>query len=251
MDEVEISQLPLNEEVEVSPGFLIERRQFVAASIAVLYSGSLLASSGAQQDELDFETFLALASVVAGQIVDDKSPEGQDRYLKFVGGMAAQVSDVPHPARWRPSSQGASDNTVFIGVNPGGDPFTVLHWRLEPGAIVRPHAHTYGNVATVCLEGTAQVENYEMLGIVDFETDKTFHVQRTRQDVMMPGFLNLVSLHRNYIHGMQAGREGARGLDITTRLRPKPNYGTPYLQTHRKPVDESAAIFEARWQHEA
>ena len=35
---------------------------------------------------------------------------------------------------------------------------------MEPGTIIRTHAHTYGNVVTLGLEGSLRVQNFEMYG---------------------------------------------------------------------------------------
>ena len=184
----------------------------------------------------------------------DTSAAGQDRYLGSLGALAGQLASVPAPARWNDSGQGEVAGSAEIGVNPGGEAFTVLHWRLSPRARVRPHAHTYGNVVTLGLEGVARVQNFELAGArrrtPDFETTGTFTVRQTVDQVLVPGSINLVSLARNYIHGMQAGPSGARGLDITTRLAPRPEYGTPYLVLGEGPIDPAERTFEARWQHE-
>jgi hypothetical protein len=121
----------------------------------------------------------------------------------------------------------------------------VLHWRMEPGSIIRPHPHTYGNVMTLGLEGEVRVENLEMVGVRDFATKGTFKVRKTQSQVLTPGQVNLVNLERGYIHGFQASAHGGRGLDITTRIREKRE--TPYLNLGKKPVELEPGIFEASW----
>ena len=145
----------------------------------------------------------------------------------------------------RDSGQGAGPGT-FIGANAGGDPFVVLHWRMEPGAIIRPHAHTYGNVLTLSLEGKIGVENFEMVGVRDFDAKGTFKVRKTQSQVLTPGQVNLVNLERGYVHGFQAGARGGRGLDFTTRIREK-RATTPYLHFPGKAVEVGPGIYEASW----
>ena len=145
----------------------------------------------------------------------------------------------------RDSGQGAGPGT-FIGANAGGDPFVVLHWRMEPGAIIRPHAHTYGNVLTLSLEGEIRVENFEMVGVRDFDAKGTFKVRKTQSQVLTPGQVNLVNLERGYVHGFQAGARGGRGLDFTTRIREK-RATTPYLHFPGKAVEVEPGIYEANW----
>jgi len=244
--------LPFDIERELEPGYFVTRRRLVGSVLAALLpwpSGAL-----AQQRPLAYDEFLALANPLADELVSDASPAGQDRYLGSLGALAGRLASVPEPARWNDSGQGEEPGSAEIGVNPGGEAFTVLHWRLLPGARVRPHAHTYGNVVTLGLEGLARVQNFEVAGAQrrapDFEATGTFTVQQTIDQVLEPGTINLVSLARNYIHGMQAGPGGARGLDITTRLAPRPGYGTPYLELGDRPLDPVARTFEARWRHE-
>ena len=150
------------------------------------------------------------------------------------------MHSVPVPDKWNSTSQGETPESYRIGFNAGGDPFRVLHWRLEPGAVCWPHAHTYGNVVSIGIEGVAQVRNYEVVGAPDYTFGGTFRVRQTVDQLLTPGSVNLVSLERNYIHGFVAGADGARGLDITTPLKPRPEHSTPYLSIGKTPVDEFA-----------
>jgi quercetin dioxygenase-like cupin family protein len=232
------------EEMEVSPGFIIERRGVLAGLGGLLAGGIPLLSHAAV---LSFAEFLAEANAVAGDLVADTSGAGQDRYLRSLAALAAMLNDVPLPDRFNDTSQGDSPGDYQIGFNPGGETFTVLHWRLEPGARCRPHAHTYGNVVSVGLEGVVRASNYEVVGEPDYALGGTFRVRQTVDQLLGPGDVNLVSLERNYIHGFVAGPDGARGLDITTRLKPRPEHSTPFLDIGSQPTDRSARIFEASW----
>jgi hypothetical protein len=180
---------------------------------------------------------------VAKKLVSDTSLTGQHRYLLTLASYAVRLADVPVPAM-RDSGQGAGAGT-FIGAIPGGDPFIVLHWRMEPGTVIRPHPHTYGNVMTLGLEGEIRVENFEIVGVRDFDAKGTFKVQKTQSQVLTPGQVNLVNLERGYIHGFQASARGGRGLDITTRIREKRE--TPFLNLSKKPVELEPGIYEASW----
>ena len=62
---------------------------------------------------------------------------------------------------------------------------------------------------------------------------------------MSPGDLNVVSLEHGYVHGFWAGPAGARGLDITTRIKPKRS--TPVLAVEPEPTDAARRIFAGRW----
>ncbi len=190
--------------------------------------------------------FLLETNALAKGLVADTTPAGQDRYLLALAAQAVRLVDVPVPPL-RDSGQGAGAGT-FIGFNPGGDPFTILHWKLEPGARIRTHAHTYGNVVTLVLEGSARIENYQCVGERDFTAPGEFKVRKTRDQWVSSGAVNLVSLERDYIHGISAGPAGARGLDLTTRIRPKAP--TPYLQLAEGGGGGAGAIQLASWTYD-
>jgi hypothetical protein len=192
---------------------------------------------------LTYDQFLKEVVPIAKRLVGDTSLAGQQRYLVALASYAVRLAEVPVP-QMRDSGQGAGAGT-FIGSNPGGDPFIVLHWRMEPGSVIRPHAHTYGNVLTLALEGEVRVENFEMLGTRDFDARDVFKVRRTQSQILTPGQVNLVNLERDYIHGFRAGARGGRGLDFTTRIRER-RATTPYLKI-RNAVDPESEIYEASW----
>ena len=236
--------LPLNEEVEVSPGLIVERRSVLSGILALIACGKAGLVNAAN---ISFADFLASANPLAQDLIGDVTADGQDQYLRAIGALAAQLADVPLPAAFNNTNQGVTPESYQIGFNPGGDPFTVLHWRLEPGAVCRPHAHTYGNVISVGLEGLVRVSNYEVLGEPDYADDSTFQVQQTVDQLLGPGDTNFVSLERNYIHGFVAGPDGARGLDITTRLKPRPEHSTPFLDIGTNQQNEFLRTYEASW----
>lgn len=243
-----MSDLPFDEEIEVSPGFIIQRR-----SVLVGLGGALLVTLPATRafalsaSDSTFAEFLASANSMAQNLVADTSASGQDRYLRSLAALTSGISAVPAPGSWANTNQGETPGSYQIGFTQGGDPFTVLQWRLEPGAKCIPHAHTYGNVVSVGLEGVVRVSNYEVDGIPDYESADSFEVRQTVDQLLGPGSVNLVSLERNYIHGFVAGPNGARGLDITTRLKPKPSHGTPYLDIANSSTNRFEKRFEASW----
>jgi hypothetical protein len=191
---------------------------------------------------LSFEEFLALANPLAKELVGDTSAEGQDRYLLALAAVAVRMKDVPVP-EMRETVPPDGKHT-YLGFNPGGEPFNVLHWKLDPGATIRDHPHLYGNVVTLLLEGEVRIRHHELVGARDYDTAETFEVRRTCEQVLRPGGVDLVSLERNWTHGFLAGPAGARGLDITTRIRERRD--TPVLRVERE-IDAERGIFEARW----
>ena len=214
---------------------------FAAAALAIVGvpgAVSLLPRTGPGKP-WTLEEFLAAVTPAAKQLVADTSRAGQDRYLHTVAGLAAQLGDVDEPD-YRQVSEGH-----WIGCNHEPEPFTVLHWKLAPGAKITPHAHSYGNVVTLGLAGAVRVFNYEMVGERDYDAKGRFRVQCTVDQVVRKGDINLVSLERHYVHGFVAGPDGARGLDITTRILAK--RPSPVLDVAPKPIDEQLRVFEAGW----
>ena len=246
--EVTIEELEIGETAQVSPGVVVERRCFLK-TLAFGFGGlsipGLATAHLARSDKrLTYEEFLSEVVPIAKKLVSDTSLAGQQRYLLTLASYAVRLADAPVPPM-RDSGQGAGPGT-FIGAIPGGDPFIVLHWRMEPGSIIRPHAHTYGNVMTLTLEGEVRVENFEMVGVRDFDAKGTFKTRKTQSQILTPGQVNLVNLERGYVHGFQAGARGGRGLDITTRIKAR-RETTPYLKLANKPVEIEPRIYEASW----
>ncbi len=245
MGAFDVEDLPVGEAVELCPGVVVERRCFLRTAALALgglvVPGVARAGLAAAGERLTYEQFLAEVIPIAKALVADTSLLGQDRYLYALAAHAVRLADVPVPEQ-RPTP---GDPGATLGANPGGDPFTVLHWKMEPGAGIRPHAHTYGNVMTVGLDGEVRIENYEMVGERDFSRTGSFQVRRTMEQLLGPRQVNVVNLERGYVHGFRAGPQGARGLDLTTRIRPK--QPTPYLSIRAKPMELAAGLYEASW----
>ncbi|MDA0707931.1 MAG: hypothetical protein O2963_02495 [Proteobacteria bacterium] len=201
-----------------------------------------------QQSTISFNQFLNQANPLAKKLIGDTSVGGQDQYLHSLASLASRMDNVPDPASWNDSTQSDKPGT-YIGFTPGGESFTILHWRMEPHTRIRLHRHDYGNVVTLGLSGDTRVENYEIVSSnQDYIPGNTIQVRKTVDQQLNAGSINLVSLERNYIHGFTAGPDGARGLDITTRIRPKPAHSTPYLTVGKNALDEFKRIYEAEWE---
>lgn len=236
--------LPVGEAVETHPGVVVERRHLLT-TIGVLFAAAGLPSMAharrldPRRDAYAYEDFLKEAVPIAKQLVGDTSLAGQDRYLLSIAALAVRMADVAVP-EMRANGVGTE-----IGANDGGDPFTVLHWRMQPGSRIGTHPHTYGNVVTLGLEGEVRIHNYEVVGKPDYESKESFRVRRTVDQWLTPGATNIVNLDRNYMHGFVAGPRGGRGLDITTRIRERtPNLS---LVVGEGPVDAELSIWDARW----
>lgn len=246
-----IESLPVGESFEESPGLIVERRSFLGLAAAALGASTFAGAAGAgalarattrRGGELSFEQFLEEVVPLAEELL----AEGryvEDRYLHAIASHAVRIAGVEPPAM-RPQE---GNPGAFIGISYGSSPFTILHWRLAPGGVIRPHAHTYGNVVTLGLEGEVRVRNYQRVEPgLDFDTQEPFAVRETTDQILTAGRVNLVPLEHDYCHGFTAGPEGARGLDITTRTKPK-RESVPYLELSEEPVDAARRIYTGRW----
>ena len=239
----DLEDLPLAVPHSPFPGLVVERRGFfgtvAAAFAAVSFPGARSNwSCRVGGDDWTLLQFVTEVTPVCKDLLADLSARGQDRYLLTLASYAVRLGAVPVPE----SRQIAPG--YRLGSDHGPDPFTVLHWQLEPKATIGLHAHTYGNVVTLGLEGEALISNYEQVGPRTFATDADVSVVRVEEQVLRRGDVNLVSLERHYVHGFVAGPAGASGLDITTRIRPREK--TPTLEV-RSAVDAEARTFKARW----
>lgn len=227
-----------------------ERRSFLglaAAAIAEAARGGRTSRSPTIGEDLRLTVaeFAKIFVPMARELLRDTSRMGEDRYLHTLASLAVRLVDVPVP-ELRQNSKGDLPKT-FIGANEIGDdaPFVVLHWKMEPSAKVGLHPHTYGNVVTLGLEGEAVIENYEMVGEPDFDRKEPFDVRKVHEQILRPFDTNLVPLSHGYVHGFTAGPSGARGLDITTRIREKRPNAT--LKVSPKSGNAGFGIFEGRW----
>jgi hypothetical protein len=235
--------LPLAERVELGPGVTVARRGFFATVAAACATAALPGASPTWRDrqregDWTVEQFVREVTPTCRELVADTSARGQDRYLLTLASFAVRLGELAAPEA-REVGPG-----YRLGSHHGPDPFTVLHWVLEPRAVIRPHPHLYGNVVTLGLTGEALVSNYEQQGARDCQATAEITVVRVQEQVVRRGDVNLVSLERHYVHGFVAGPNGASGLDITTRVAPR--VPTPTLEIG-EPLDVAARTFRAHW----
>jgi len=238
---------------EIEPSRGLERRSFLGAAAAAfgtvaLGQSPLSPARPGPQPRLTYPEFVKAFGPVARDLVRDTSRLGEDRYLHTLASYAVRLVDVPVP-EMRQTTKGAGPHN-FMGANEVGDddPFVVLHWRMEPGSRIGLHPHLYGNVVTLGLEGEALIQNYEVAGDPDFDRKEPFHVRKIHEQILRPGEINLVPLSHGYVHGFVAGPAGARGLDITTRIREK--RPTPSLEVSPNAIDAARGLYEGTWRYE-
>lgn len=248
-----LENLPIGEIVEVEKGVLYQRRSFIKMLTIAIGAASLPFVSKAKSAEFvnetpSYEQFLKDVVPIAKTLVANTTLAGQSKYLLTLASFAVQIDKMQEP-KFR-ANGGKSGSQTYISGHPSPDaPFVVLHWKMEPNSVIRTHAHTYGNVVTLGLEGEIKIQNYEMVGEKNFEAGKTFKIKKTVEQILTAGKTNLVNLDENYCHGFQGGALGGQGLDITTRIKPIETT-TAYLDLSKKPVDEVNGLYEGRWIHE-
>ena len=79
-------QLPLDEEVELSPGFFVERRSFltVFGGLALAMMPGVIARAALEEssdNNISFDQFLAQANPLAQKLIGDISLSGRGREL--------------------------------------------------------------------------------------------------------------------------------------------------------------------------
>ena len=175
-------------------------------------------TAGEDRREIDvgWKEFLEQCVPVAARLHRDASRSGQDAYLYWLASMVVRLRTREMP-RAKLGRFGAFEPPVNFGVSFRGQPFFIVEWWLEPGAKLPPHCHPNASVCTLGIEGEARIRNFEIVGDAPgFSSRRTFKVRETHDEVIAPGRLNTLSAFRDNIHTFQAGKRGARGIDIST-----------------------------------
>ena len=247
---------------ESAPGFSETRRRMlwlpasIAASVMLDRAGGVFADELSQEGsmnplvssadrQLDWASFLKQCAPVAEELHKDSSAAGQEAYLHWIASMIVRTraSEIP---RAKVARFGKLEPPVSFGVGYRGKPFFIVEWQLEPGARLPPHCHPNASVCTLGLEGEARIRNFEVVGEApEFASRKTFLVRETHNEVIAPGRINALSSLRDNIHTFQAGKNGARGIDISTYHGP--DVGFSFLDIAPTPKETERRIFEAAW----
>jgi hypothetical protein len=215
------------------------------ASIFAFPRAAAIAGGHRPPADLGWKEFLEQCVPVAERLHGDSSRSGQDAYLYWLASMIVRVR-VKEMPRARLGRFGDLEPPVSFGVSFRGQPFFIVEWWLEPGARLPPHCHPNASVCTLGIEGEARIRNFEVVGDApDFSSRRTFLVRETHDEVIAPGRLNTLSAHRDNIHTFQAGRRGARGIDISTYHGP--DVGFSFLEMGDRSRDARQRIYEAAW----
>ncbi|MGH9752039.1 MAG: hypothetical protein ACREA2_04590 [Blastocatellia bacterium] len=219
--------------------------QIAAQSMTKIDSDKTIVNKNQNAVDLGWDDFLKQCVPVAEELHRDPSKSGQDAYLYWLASMIARLrlKDLPRAKLGR---YGTLDPPVSFGRSFRGKPFFIVEWRLEPGAILPPHCHPNASVCTLGIEGEARIRNFEIVGDApDFSSKQAFQVRETHNEIIAPGRLNTLSALRDNIHTFQAGKQGARGIDISTYHGP--DAGFSFLDINDKARDAERRIYEAAW----
>lgn len=256
-------------ESEAMPGFILKRRRLLwlpvwsAAALLFGRAKTLLAQhlsttqnpSAAPEPEkrtqeitasgLDWDEFLKQAVPVSKELYKDATPHGYDAYLYSLAAFAGRLRLQTMP-RAKLGAFASLNPPVHFGVGYRGVPFFIVEWWLEPNAVLPPHNHPNASVCTLGIEGEARLRNFEIVGTApDFAASDLFHVRETHNEVISAGRVNSLSPARDNIHTFQAGKTGARGIDIST-MHSK-DVGFSFLNIEDQPKDRDNRIYEAAW----
>jgi PCO_ADO len=242
----------LSTELEVFPG-RFERRYFLGGSLSSLAAMVLLngatslgqTSDTASQDKLGWDEFLKLSVPVAQQLTAGAG-FSVDEYLYRLASLATRLSEIPD-TRLGPYT--SVDPRVSFGPSFRGKPFFIIQWRMEPGAFLPPHNHPNASVCTLAYEGEMELRNFEIIGAPpDYAAKKSFRVRETSSEIMTRGRINTLSPTRDNIHCFRSGKEGARGIDISTMHGKMAPFS--FLEISDRPVRSENRVYEAVWRPE-
>jgi hypothetical protein len=253
------------ENTEVAPGVFVERRFFLRAS--ALAAAALLlpspkavgaaiprqasgdpsqrtaATASITTGPLSWEQFLSETVPLAQQILKESGPD-LDYYLYRVASVAVRLRAAPETKLY---PLGVAPN-ISLAPSYKGPPFVAIQWRMGAGAVFPPHNHPNYSVCTVGLEGEARIRNYEVLGDApEFSSKKSFRVRQTHDEIIAAGRINTLSPTRDNIHRFEAGKRGARGIDITTLHGAE--LGFSFIEMEERAVDAEQRIYEAAWKN--
>lgn len=117
---------------------------------------------------------------------------------------------------------------------------------MAPNAVLPPHCRPNARVCTLGIEGETRIRNFQIVDTApEFSSPQGFHLRETHNEIITSGRINTLSSTRDNIHTFQAGKEGARGIDISTYHGP--DVGFSFLDIRNTPVDAGDRIYEAAW----
>jgi hypothetical protein len=236
---------------EFESGVIIERRRvlwlpvFAAAALISPRNLSAYENNNFFANSMSWDDFLKECLPKSAELHKNSTAQGQDAYLFWIASMAARLNLTTFP-KTKLSKFKNLDPPAEFGVGYRGVPFFVVEWKMSPNAHFPPHNHPNVSVCTVGMEGEARIRNFEVVGDApEISSDKKFNVRETHNELISAGRINALSAKRDNIHTFQVGKDGARGIDITTYHGK--DIGFSFLDIQEKTFDAEKRLFEANW----
>lgn len=196
-------------------------------------------------DELDWEQFLKQCEPMSRQLHKDSSSHGQDVYLQAIAAMVARLNLKTIPQA-KLGQFGTLSPPIEFGISYRGMPFFIVEWHMAAGAMLPPHCHPNASVCTLGIAGEARIRNFQIESTApEFSSKESFQIRETHNEIITTGRINTLSSTRDNIHTFQAGKEGARGIDISTYHGTEAGFS--FLEIEQKPLDLEKMIFKAVW----
>ena len=236
-----------------TPGYSEIRRHLLVgatASIAACLTSSnrLLAAINEAETDRRLDDFITATAEPAAMLKSDASATGQEAYVQFLAEAVSAVDHVSQDDLGSDSWKGL-DPGVFLGASGRNKAFFVIQWHLEPGAFLPPHCHPKTSVCTFGLEGSSILRHFEAEATVpSYRDDRTtkFLIRETRRLELRAGSVSTLTEYRDNIHLFEAGKHGARGIDVTTDYGGDGSFS--FLDfDHRRPLDRNERTYVARW----
>lgn len=235
------------------PGFSETRRSVLICTSALMASllaspGRLLAALDDEEDPGALSAFIEGTSPEATRLKVDNSPEGQEKYIRYIASAAESITTIDDSGLGEESWKGL-DPGVFLGFAGRNRAFFVVHWKLAPHAVLPAHCHPETSVCTLGIEGFSSLRHFRTApGAPSYRDDREtlFRIFETRRLELHEGTISTLTEHRDNIHHFEAGPKGSRGIDITTSYGGDGSFSFLDFDPQH-PVDGGTRAYEARW----
>ncbi|MGI9276397.1 MAG: hypothetical protein ACR2PT_16330 [Endozoicomonas sp.] len=187
-----------------------------------------------------YDTAMADIATKAAEL-DNPDAMEEEGYLLWVMGRLMMVEDLPAPPVELYDAHPEGSGVQVFRQRMGRVEF--CHLLFEPGSVIPFHDHWNCNGVMRVLRGEVTTHNYDLLeqgldGMV---------LQPSVQVWMTPGRMLSLSRHRDNIHQVTAGPDGAHVLDVFTLLGS--GAGSRYMQVGAPGSASRSDLAIARWVH--
>jgi hypothetical protein len=222
-------------------GSAFERRVFLGAPAAMAASFVLRSAMTESAGDLSFEDLTKQATGYSARLAAGGGDE--EEYVLTIAALAVRLKEIPPPKFGEPFKGVISSALSFRGEH-----MAFVQWRMGPNSVYQPHNHPNYNGMTLGLQGECRMRNFDFVGPKpEYSSKATFLIRETQDGVLRPGRVtSMMTTTRDNVHELHAGKEGATGLDIFTRMGPAEGFAL--LSVRSKPKDEGTRTYEAVWE---